>query len=73
MRVHKCIFTQHDCVCGSARACSLSKFYKPNTAGPPSSEIKASASIPLRLQPNGTTRLELTHQGGERDGGGVAL
>lgn len=36
----------------------------------PSCEIKASASIPLRLQPNGTTRLKLAHVVRERDGGG---
>lgn len=55
------------CVC----VCVLSKCYKPNTAGLPSYEIKASPSIPLRLQCNGTTRLKLTHVvGGKGRGGG---
>lgn len=65
-------FRRHLCVNERVRAyvcvCALGKCYKPNTAGPPSTEIKASASIPLRLQPNGTTRLKLTHVVGERMG-----
>ncbi len=58
------------CVCVCVCVCVLCKCYMPNTAGTPSSEIKASASIPLRLRPNGTARLKLTHKVGERYGGG---
>lgn len=50
------------CVC----VCLLSKCFRPNTAGPATSEIEASASMPLRLQPNGTPTAKLTHEVGEK-------
>ena len=70
LSVPLCVFA---CVCVCVCVC---KFYKPNTVGAPSSEIKASASILLRPRPNGATRPKLTHwvwrEGrGERGGGGV--
>lgn len=49
------------CECACVRAFVLSKRYKPNTVGLPSSEIKACASVPLGPQCDGTTRLKLTN------------
>ena len=52
---------QSVCVCECVCVCMLSKRYKPNMAGLPTSEIKACACVLLGPQCNGTTRLKLTH------------